>query len=37
MFITITAGSLVPVEEGKSRRFQVRTTIRPKVVAVKVR
>jgi hypothetical protein len=37
MFITIMAGSLVPVEDGKSPRFQVRTTIRPKVVAVKVR
>jgi hypothetical protein len=37
MFITIMAAPLVPVEDGKSRRFQVRTTIRPKAVAVKVR
>ena len=29
-FITIMAASLVPAEDGKSRRFQVRTTIRPK-------
>jgi hypothetical protein len=36
-FITIMAASLVPAEDGKSRRFQVRTTIRPKAVAVKVR
>ena len=36
-FITIMAASLVPAEDGKSRRFQIQTTIRPKAVAVKVR